>query len=691
VLLNRLQDRVRRDWIIGPYARARGIFWCGVLGLIICGGCGGGAPNGTDGIWGPTVVVQNRKRPLIQHQQIRGELETVFEHRSDEQKAGTTQRKSTSDTFKERARVGTRGDVYHPDLLSYNVTVGAGLAQEHLDSDDLSGWSTGTLSEYNASAEILRSKPYSATLNANKSQDLIARQFLGPLQADTTSESASVFLRPESWPMSFQYSRSDTRQDGFSGFTPDFFSRQDERYRYSVSHEFSKLSHLHFDFDRSEAHQESVGAEIDTTTNDFTLSHDYTFGSKELHRLDSLFNYLDQGGTFAFQNLRWQERLRLQHTPSLLSRYDLQYNVLDRETLNSEQIRGQAGIEHRLFESLVSTLDGFTSRTDLGPDGDLLQYGGILGLSYRKLNPLGTLLGGYNASYTRSDQTGGLTEGVVVGEPHTATDLVPIELDRTNIDITTIRVRTAGGSFFQLGDDYTIFQSNGRVFLTTFVVGGVVPPNFTVGEEFFVDYEYFIEPERQEDTFRQSFTIRERFSNGFSVFYGYRMQQQDITSTVTQIIPDEYTVNTVGADYTKQGLFLRAEYSQEDSTLIPMESTKVEGRYRWAIGAATSASLGAANHWLSFGAPDARDVRLFEATAELFSRLTDAYSVSASGNYRNEEDTRFGATRGFQFRTELGYQFRQFSANVGGELDLLKRRSDEINSLFLYIRALRRF
>ncbi len=647
-----------------------------VLGLIICGGC--------------DVIVRDEKRPLIKHEKIRGEVETVVEHRADEQKAGENKRESVSDVFKERVRVGTNGDVYHPDLLSYDVTVGAGLAQEHFNSDDLNGWSTGTLSEYNASAEILRTKPYSATVNANKSQDLIARQFLGPLQADRTSESAGVFLRPEAWPMSFQYSTSDTRQNGFSHYAPDFFARQDDRYRYSLGHDFSKLSHLYFDFDRTEAHQESLGAEIDTTTDTFTLSHDYTFGGDEQHRLDSLFNYIDQTGSFEFQNLRWQERLKLQHTPSLLSRYDVQYNQLERETLSSEQIRGQAGIEHHLFESLVTNLDGFAARTGLGEEGDLLQYGGILGLSYKKLNPLGTLLGSYNANYTHSDQSGGLSKGLVVGESHTASDVLPIELEHTNVDVTTIRVRTAGGSYFQQGDDYTIFQSNGRVFLTTLVVGGVVPPNFTEGQEFFVDYEYFIEPKRQEDTFRQSFTIRQRFENGFSVFYGYRMQQEDITSTA-KIIPDEYTVNTVGADYTNQGLFLRAEYSQEDSTLIPMTSTKVEGRYRWPIGPATSASLGAANHWLSFGAPDARDVTLFESSAEIFSRLTDAYSISASANYRNEEDSLFGATKGFQFKTELGYQFRQFSATVGGELDLLERRGDEINSLFLYIRALRRF
>jgi hypothetical protein len=657
--------------------RVLGCLLCCGLGLIITSGC--------------NVIVRGQKRPLVKQQKIRGELEAVVEHRMDERKTGDDERKSTSDVFEERVRIRTDGDVYHPDLLSYSAMVGAGLAQQNMKSDDLSGWSTGTLDEYLFSADLLRTKPYSANLNATKSEDLIARQFLGPLQADRKSESASIFLRPESWPMTFQYSSSETNQDGFDHLASDFFARQDQRFRYSVDHDFNKQSHMHFDFDRTEARQETVGAEVNTDTDNYTLSHDYAFGKDEQHRLDSLFNYINQSGSFEFQNLRAQERLKLQHTPSLLSRYDLEYNKLERESLSSQQIRGQAGIEHRLFESLVTNADAFISQTDLGPDGNLAQYGGILGFNYRKLNPWGTLFSNYSASYTRSDQTGGSGKGVVVGEAHTATDVVPIELNRTNIDVSTIRVRTAVGDLFQRGDDYTVSQHDGRVFLTTSLVGGVVPPNFVEGQEFFVDYEFFVEPERQEDTVRQNFTIRERFKNGISVYYGLRSQEENVTSTVGTVIPDEYLAHTFGIDYTHKGLFLLAEYSTEDSTLIPMTSKKLEGRYRWQIGPATTASLGLTNQWLDFGEPDARQVDLLEATAELFSRLTDRYSISNSVDWRDEDDTRFGVTRGFQIDNKLEYNYRQFTATIGAELNFLERRDDRIDGVFLYIKAQRRF
>lgn len=639
---------------------------------------------------GCRVTVRGEERPLVRYQRIEGELEGVIEHRIDEQKSGVSERKSESTVFEERLRLRTAGDVYHPDFFNYSVAIGGGLSQQYLDADDLSVWNTGTLTDYRFTGEILRARPYSGTIHANKSEDLIARQFLGPLRAERQSEAATVFLRSESWPMMFQYSTSETTQRGFRPEQANFFQREDERFRYTVSHDFSPASRMNFAYDRIDARQQSVGAAVETLTNTYTLSHNYVFGPNDVHRLDSLIHYVDQEGTFDYESLRWQERLRLRHTPTLLSKYDLHYTRLDREAVSSEQFRGQAGIEHRLFDSLVTTLDGFGSRTDLGAQGDVSQYGGILGLNYRKTNPWGMLFSNYNAGFTRTDQRGAAGRGAVVGERHIATDVVPVELERTHIDVATIRVRDAAGNLFQPGDDYTVFQRNGRTFLEI-IMFGMFPPSFTPGQEFFVDYEFFIEPERQEDTLRQNFSIRQRFDNGFSLFYSYRRQDEWVRATDVGVLPDEYRVHTMAADYTRGGLFLLAEHSIEDSTLIPLTSSRLEGRYRWMIGPATSATVGVSNRWLDFREPDERDVELLEARAEVFSRLTDNYSISGSVDYRHEQDTRFGLTQGFQFRTEMEYQYRQLSALMGAELSLLERRDDQINSVFLFMRLQRRF
>jgi len=206
-----------------------------------------------------------------------------------------------------------------------------------------------------------------------------------------------------------------------------------------------------------------------------------------------------------------------------------------------------------------------------------------------------------------------------------------------------------------------------------------------------VDYNFFIEPERQEDTLRQNITVRERFENGLSLYYAHRRQDEDVSATFTEITPDEFTVNTTGAEYVHKGLFLQAEYSEEDSTQIPSISKKVHGRYSVPISDATSTSVRVLNHWLDFGEPDERDVVLFKSGAEIFSRLTETCSISARGDYRNEDDTRFGITEGFQLNSEVQYNFRQMNIVTGVEFNLLNRRNDKIDSSFLYFRLKRYF
>ncbi|MFC1637263.1 hypothetical protein ACFL5Z_20785 [Planctomycetota bacterium] len=640
---------------------------------------------------GCNVNVGGKQRPLVKHEGIRGEVELVAEKRTDEQGTSQNKRKSETDVFEERLRLKTDGDIYHPDFLFYNAMLGLGLAQQSIDLDDESDQHSDSLNDYSLFAQLLRGKSYPTTFHATKSEELISRQFIGSLRTERENRGASLSLRSEDWPMTFQYTTSDTHQDELTVLARDFFERNDERFRYSVSHNFSEASRLSFDFDRTEVAQRSPGAFIETDTDRYTVLHDLIFGRDDQHRLDSFFNLVDQSGTFDFENLQWEERLRLQHLDNFLTNYRVRFADYQRDTVGNTEIRGQAGFEHRLYESLVTTANVFTSETDLDAQGDLTQHGGTVALNYRKNNRWGLLHSTYSVNLTQSKQSGGTGIGVVINESHTATELIPVKLDRVNIDISTIRVKNAVGLLYQEGEDYTITEKNGRVWLNIITVGGVIPPNFTEGEEFFVDYNFYIEPEREENTLRQNFTLRERFRNGFSVYYAHRRQDEDVSSTVTEITPDEYTINTVGADYAHKGLFLQAEYSDEDSTQIPSTSKKLHGRYSWPVNQDTTTSVRVLNQWLDFGQPDARDVVLFKTGAEIFSRLTDKYDISTRVDYRDEDDTRFGTTRGFQINSELRYNYRQLNIVAGVEYNTLSRRNDEIDGSFLYIRLKRFF
>ncbi len=643
---------------------------------------------------GCNVNVGGKQRPLVRHERIQGELEFVATTRTDEQGISESKRKSEMEVFEERLRLKTEGDIYHPDLLFYNAVLGFGLAQQSLDSDEESDNNDESLNDYSIFAQFLRGKTYPTTFYASKSEDLIPRQFLGSLKTERHNRGASLSLRSRDWPMTFQYTASETAQDGLSSLERDFFERDDERFRYSASHNFSELSHLSIDLDRTSVSQRSVGALIETDTDRYTILHDLIFGGDEQHRLDSFFNYTDQSGSFDFENLQWNERLRLQHSEDFLTNYELRLTDSERDADMSKEARGQAGFEHRLYESLITTANLFASKTDFEStnsfetEGELKQQGGTISFNYRKKNPWGILLSTYTASLTEQS---GSTGGIVTDESHIVNDPLPVILNGTNIDTSSIVVTDSTGLFtYTPGDDYTIEEINDKVQLEI-IIPGTIPPNISDGQEILIDYKVFIEPDRQEDTLRQNFTIRERFKNGMSLYYAHRRQEEDVSAEVMEITPDEFTVNTVGADYTKKGLFLQAEYSDEDSTQIPSTSKKIQGKYSWHVNSDTSVSMRVLNNWLDFSEPDERDVVLFKTGAEVFSRLTNEYSISARADYRDEDDTRFGITRGFQLSSELKYNYRQLSVLAGVEFNMLDRRNDEIDNSLLYFRIKRFF
>ena len=637
------------------------------------------------------VTVREKQRPLLRHGPIRGELEIVTEKRTDKQGTSQDRRKSETTVFEERLKLKTEGDMYHPNFLFYSAGIGLGLAQQRLSSDEESGRVSDSLTDYNFLVQLLRTKPYPLTFYLNKSEDLIARQFLGSLKAERESSGISLAWRSENWPMRFQYNTSETSQDALSAMARDFFDRDAEQLRYSLTHDFSEFSHMSFDFDRDKIRQRSLGASIDIDSDRYTFLHDLLFGTDKQHRLDSFFSYLDQSGSFKFESLQWEERLRLQHSPNFLTNYEFRFTDAEQETFRNKESRGRVGFEHRLYESLVTTGDIFESRSDLDEQGELTQRGGTLGFNYQKKNPWGRLLATYATSLTKSKQSAGGGVGVVFDESHVFTDPLPIILDRTNIDTSSIVVTDSTGlNIYTLGDDYTIMEINGRVRLNVTTLG-TIPPNVTDGQTLLVDYNFFVEPKRKEDTLRQNFTVRQRFDNGLSLYYAHRRQDEEVSSTTTEITPDEFRINTLGAEYIKKGLSLLAEYSKERSTQIPSTSKRLEARYSWSINSDTRASIRASNHWLDFGEPDERDVRLFRSGGEIFSRLTDKYSLSASIDYRDEDDSRFGLTEGFQLRSELQYNYRQLSIVTGVELNSLERRRDKIDGTFFYVRVRRFF
>lgn len=644
------------------------------------------------GLAGCNVQVAGKKRPILRYQPVRGEMELVAERRTDKQGTLANRREAKSTVFEERLTLKTKGDLYHPKFLLFDAALGFGLAQQRFTADSDSDRTSAFLNEYNLLARLLSQKPYPLTGYLNRTEGLIPRQFLGSLKTETDNAGLIFRLRDKSWPMTFEWNKSETKQDALGSLASDFFNRDSERFGYALTHDFSSRSHLSFRFDWDDISQRSSTASTDLDQKRYKVSHDWIFGSDEQHQLNSFVSSLDQSGSFDLDVFEWAERLKLQHTPNFLTNYTLRWVDTKQQMFTNRELRGQAGFEHKLYESLTTTGNIFAASSDLGRQGDLDREGGSLGFNYTKKNPWGTLLGSYVTSLTREDQTGGTGVGIVVDERHRyeVTDPTPILLDRRNIRVSSIDVwDSTRTTIYQEGIDYFIPPPiDGRVRITVITAGQI----FLDGsQDLSIDYNFLIEPERKDRTLRQVFRLRQRFKNGLSVYFGHERQDETISSSIVSIAPDEFRINTFGTEYINKGLMLLAEYSKESSTQLPSTSKRLEARYNWRLNSDTTADVHTTGHWLDFGQPDSRDLELFTLGARIFTRLKDRLTLSGRLDWRNEDDSVFGSTDGAQFGLELRYNYRQTSINAGLEFNKLDRRDDELDSTFFYIRLKRSF
>jgi len=623
---------------------------------------------------------------LIRTGPLRGEVELVARQHAEEQGTAGDLREYEAREFEEILRLKSAGDVYHPDFLSYTGSVGIGARQHKYEFNGQSDKGSGTLDEYALSGELLPKKPFPVTFQLDKSEELIPRQFASSLVSEREGANVSLSLRSD-WPLRFQYGRSETEQAGQMARDRDLFLRDDERFSCSLDHVFSNLSGLSFNLQQNDTSQTHGGIVTDRQEGVYSFSHYLLAGADQQMRLDTFFDLLDQSGDYDLERLLYQERLRVTHSETLQTHHNVSYHQSERPNLDNSEIRGETGFNHRLYQSLVTTGSIYASNADLGDGVEVARLGGNIGFDYRKKNAWGTLFGHYGFTMLDLEQTGGSGVVMVVDERHAFSGAsMRITLKRRNIDENTVEVYKSDRSDQYY--DFEVDQSHGN---TTIVVdwNGDIASG---GDQILsINYQCDTEPQRNEQSFVHSFRLRERFGIGISTYFEHQTRNERLDSTDTTIVPDEFEVNLFGIDYVKNGLHLLAEYRDEASTRVPSESEHLEASYLWHLPARIRLKLYASQRWIDYTTEPQYDIDLFTVGSDVLMPLTDTYSLAANVDYRNEEDSRQGRTKGFQCKLECRYRFRQVSARLGAEFNRLDRLSHERESVFVYFRLKRMF
>ncbi|MHC4645248.1 MAG: hypothetical protein ACYTBJ_07085 [Planctomycetota bacterium] len=593
-------------------------------------------------------------------------------------------------------RLRTSGDIYHRNLLSYTAGLGVGLRQQRFTSDGRTDTEDNSLDEYDVAAQILQTKPYPISLYTTRSDQTQGRRFSGSIRTVMDRRGGLMGFRViEDWPMRFQYSRDETDQSSHGSTAPDSFNRVDERFRYSVSHDFGNSSILRFNFEREDISNRRLQSSTVLKVDKYDLFHDWLFGSEDQHRLDSDVSFFDYSGISSQKRLRWQELMRLKHRPDFWTNYTFRFAETKEDGTDNRDTLGRIGFRHELYESLVTTGNVFASESDISEQVDLTERGGGLALDYRKRNPWGMLYGLYAMSFTRLEQSGSGGVGRVNDESHVydIDGSNRIELNKRNVDASTIVVADSTGIPYDPFIDYRIEENSGVTSIVVITGGRIFNDAVANGGTvvLLISYDFFIEPEQENDICTQSFSVRQRFENGLALYYRHRRRDEDMSSNIARITPDEFRANTLGAEYANKGLYIRAEYSKEDSTQIPSTSKWLQGNYNWAVDYDTRANIYLNQLWNDFEGTNPHDVKVFTAGGTLSRRLADMYDLVGGIDYRNERDSSFGDTEGFQFDLGLRGGYRQLTFNTGVKFDMLSHERDDRDSTLFYFRLKRMF
>jgi hypothetical protein len=616
---------------------------------------------------------------------------------TDEQDSGSSSRKNTTTTFTETLNLDTEGDIYHPKLFTYIAAVGLGLTQEDFESDERSQKTKGDFNSYSFTANILQGKPYPITVRASRSETLSSRRFQSPIRNERENSGADIYLRFPKWPMFLRYNKTETSQKPVSGQTGAAFSRTEERFKYLVSHQFSRTSNMRFEFSRKDISSKSGTSISESIEDRYVLNHYLRFGDSTQHRLDSIATVVDNSGIGAgsgSRQKRWTENMYLNHSDNLRSEYKFRFTESERGTSKSQGKSLGANLTHDLYDSLTTRVSGSVSRTESGNDTKTDRYGAGLSFIYRKKNPLGTFSGRYSQSFSTSEQSGRSGIGSVVSESHSAVTGL-IQLDRPLIDRITIVVHDGIGGIYDEGFDYDIIEDVDRILFRLHIAGG--GPNtadfsFLDGSEtFFVDYDYSIGPEKETTTDNWSIRLEQSFHN-FSVFYDHSERDQDVTSDEALVTPDNNQKTRQGLRYRKGNFSFLSELFENNLTQIKTTGKRFRAFYKWRIGHETNVNVHAFQEFLEIEEKgrSTAETSLLTLGANVASRLSERHFLSVNMDYMIEENEQSEKTDGFQLGSVLQYKYRQLAIDLGLSYDLLSRKNSDRSSTTVFLR-MRRF
>lgn len=414
--------------------------------------------------------------------------------------AGKTDEKQSSLLLEERVQVGLSGYMVDPRLSNFSIRVEPVFRQGRETVNKEKDGASGNDLDYNINLGFLQGSESQFDANLSTFRITSANDIAFGSRNKTDTAASEIFINWKNpwFPLSFRYKAGSFLQE-FSRLDGLTSRRDEDRDKISLIGRSSKTQ-LNLD---SEKVDDKV-YDRDYRINRGGLQHTMSWGRGS--GLFSIIRAFDRTGFNAYQQVNWNERLRIRHTDNLNSQTSYHY-YSQRAQMDTTTHEGIFLLEHELYENLNSYMR-LRGRSEDSDTLDRQEYEISLNSNYQKEFNFGFLTAGLYGDYRKTDRKSGAGTGEVINEEQLAGFIKPIILEEQFIDELSIIVTAEDSFVYTRGIDYEVTRFGG-----SFTEIRIIPSGRIIEDDLLlVSYIYGLLPSAEYTS----------LSAGYSFSYSYR-------------------------------------------------------------------------------------------------------------------------------------------------------------------------
>lgn len=581
--------------------------------------------------------------------------------------------------------------IYHPYLLTYSALLEPAYVLRYDGPASAVQRTSGFMLDGKFSATVLQLKPYATTFTYNRNYGEVQYDVFNSAMVDSQGYGVSTGYREGPVPVTVSYQQTHDVSTGFNQTSTTDQNMLDVHAR----NERGSNTATDFNYQFGQFDRDLSAGGIDYLSKN-SYQHASIMDSEQFERslLKStlLFYDIDSNGSSS-QQVNGTVNYDLDITPHLQNYDNYSFSYFTGNGAESIQNFATVGIQHHLFDSLVSSLEvrGSTlnSRT-FGTTLDALS-GAVSGsLDYsKKLGDWGRLSIGNSASYTWNQQEVTGSQTLIPNEAYTvpANGLIVLKQPR---DVSITSVMTANNIPLIQGQDYNVLQTTDPWQIQIVPLG---PAAVQPGSTILVTYTVLSNPSGSYTTFADSAQVTLYFwGERANVFLRYNFSEN--YSSSPDFILDNFNELQTGAELNWRGLSLHGDYTDHRDTFYSYHGYNLLENYSLNLSSESTISIALSQQWLMYPPQgtinQSQSLTFYNFMLRHEWRPVTALSIATEAGYRMQRGFGFDQDL-FVFRSYLNWHIGKAELHLGYEHETQTLTSEQMIRNFAFIRMRRIF